>query len=263
MKKITKILICLLMCLLLTGCFSKVYTRTSENDLDVCNNCNEVNDIDTLVDNIQIMNEKVNAINGTYLLTNTKDTYKISFDIITKDKRLNWDLKAETTLDDKEIKLFLKDGKFYVVYPYNGANIILKDTMENLVIELEVALKELNASYKEDNLENLVLGDKFAGFDFEKMKENASYIKNQDGSYTITLVDDSLTWIYEISSNYLITTTKCNADNFESVLTFSYPKNNSITYPNGLDFFTVNIENVKKILEIDNFAQLIDPSLKD
>lgn len=262
MKKIIKMLACLAICLSFTGCFSKVYTRTGSNQLDNCQTCKEVEDITNLVDNIMIMNKSVNSVNGNYTLVNSKDTYNLSFVAITKEKRAEWDLSAKTVIDNKEIKIYAKDGKFYVVYPNNGANIILKDTMENLLKEAKETLEILEAKYNKENLENLILGDKFAGINFEEIKKSGEYVKNNDGTYTITYIENGATWTYQVSSNYLIEVIKCSDVSFNSTLNLEYPKETSIVYPNGLDFFTVNIQNVKKLLEVESFAQVIDPSLK-
>jgi hypothetical protein len=206
--------------------------------------------------------DTVSAISGTYELINTKQTFNITFDAIVKDKRADWDLYAKTSFDDKEVTIYFKDNKFYVIYPNNGANVIIKDTISNLVIEADDTLDKLNATYNEDNLENLISGDKLAGFNFIGMKESATYVKNDNNTYTISYTENDLNWEYDISSNYLIVETRCNAINFNSTLVFTYPETVSITYPMGLDFLTVNIKDVKNVLEITSFAELIDPSLK-
>lgn len=263
MKKIAKVLSCLAMIFALTGCFSDIYTRTNTNNFTECSECVNPTNITTLVSNVETMMRKVGAINGSYELTNTKDTYKIEFETIVKDKRVDWDLYAKTMYKNKEILIYFKDQKFYIIYPNNGANVIIKDDIVDLVEEAEDTLKKLNATYNEENLEDMLVGDKLTGFNFEGMKESATYVVNSNGTYTITYVENSLEWQYDISSNYLITETRCSANNFNSTLIFNYPSELSITYPMGLDFLTVDIEDVKKLLEIDSFAELIDEDLKE
>ena len=252
------------MCFSLTGCFTSIYTRTATNDLpDVCQECKKVNEIDELVDNIKIMMNKVQVMGGEYLLSNTKHTYEITFEAITKDKKLNWDLYATANYNDKEVNIYFKNSKFYIIYPHNSANVIIKDKLENLVVEVEDTLDNLNATYSKDNLDELVLGSKLSGYHFEAMRENGTFTKNNDGSYLIKFHENELEYEYEITSNYLVKESRCKAINFDSVFTFEYPKEVSITYPMGLDFLTTNIKEVKGVLEIDSFAELLDESLKN
>ena len=262
MKRIGKLFVCLLMCMLFTGCFSNVFIRSSTNSLTVCEECSQPTNIDELIDNIKSMMKKIKGISGSYEITNTKNTYQITFDVITKDKRIDWELYSRTIYDDKAVMIYFKDSKFYVIYQNNGANVIMKDSIVNLVEEVQDTLDKLNATYNKDNLENLVTGDKLEGFNFEGMKENATYVENQDGTYTITYLENGLTWEYDISENYLITKTRCSAINFNSTLVFNYPDSIEITYPMGLDFLTLDIGEVKDILKIESFAELIDESLK-
>ena len=268
MKKVAKILtissLALATCFSSTGCFANVYSRKGDNKIEqTCSDCKPVTDIVSLSDNVEKTMKKVGAIRGTYKITNTKDTYNISFDMVLKDKRENWDLYAKTNFKDKDITIYFKDKKFYLIYPNNGANLIMKDSILNLVEETEKTLDKLNATYTKESLKDMMMGDKLEGFDFEDIKSTGSYVVNSDGTYTITLVKDSLTWEYDISSNFLIKETRCSAENFNSVLKFEYPESLSITYPMGLDFLTVDIEDVKEILEIETLAEIIDEDLKN
>ena len=259
MKKAMKVLICLLMCFSFTGCFSSLYTRSANNDLDeVCKECKNVTNIEILVDNVENSMRQVNAIRGNYQLNNTKGTYDITFDIIAKEKRIDWDLYAKVNYDDKDITLYFKNQKFYIIYPNNGANVIIKDSIKNLFIEAEDSLEKLNATYNKDNLNNLMMGDKLEGFNFQGMKETATYTKNKNDTYTITYKENGLEWQYDISENYLIVETRCKAENFDSTLTFDYPNNLSIVYPMALDFLTIDIDEVKDLLDVDSFAEIID-----
>ena len=148
-----------------------------------------------------------------------------------------------------------------LVNPNNGANVILKDSMTNVIGETKTTLENLNAQYNEENLENLLTGDKFEGFDFEMMKNQGTYV-TKDSVYTITLENNGLTWEYDIDkNNYLIVETRCQGDGFNSVLKLNYPKQLSITYPMGLDFLTMNIEDVKDILKVDSFSELLEPNV--
>ena len=263
MKKITKILTCLAMCFSFSGCFSKVYNRNANNTLTITNEFQTVNDINSLVSNVELMMKKVNGVSGSYTLTNTKDTYVIEFDAITKSKRINWDLSAKTSIDDKEIKMYVKDQKLYLIYPHNGANVILKDDVKDMVVEAKDTLDKLNATYDKENFENIVMGDKLEGLDFSALKEKATYVINDDASYTLTFVDNELVWEYDITTNYLIKEVRCTAINFNSRLVLNYPNQVIVNYPKGLDFLTLDIEDVKSVLEIDSFAQLIDEDLNE
>ena len=113
MKKFMKILTCLAMCFSFTGCFSKVYNRTTTNSLTT-NGLGTVSDINSLITNVESMMKKVNGVSGTYTLTNTKETYVINFNIITKDQRVNWDLSADTKIDGKDVDIYTKDKKMYI-----------------------------------------------------------------------------------------------------------------------------------------------------
>ena len=173
MKKGVKILTCLAMCFSFSGCFSSLYQRSATNNIEtVCSSCKQVDGIETLVENIEKSMNKVNGISGTYDLTNTKSTFHFDFDVVTKDKKINWDLAAKGRQDDTEISLYLKDKKFYIVYPNNGANIILKDDLTKMVKEIEAAFDALNAAYDKDNLKSTVIGDKLEGFGLKEIKEN-------------------------------------------------------------------------------------------
>lgn len=263
MKKIGKISGLLLICLLFTGCFSSVFTRKATNPIEVCKDCVEPENIEELIDNIEFAMNKINAIKGTYELTNTVNTYNIEFDLLTKGKRENWDVYAKSYYNDKAITIYFKDAKFYVIYPNNGANVILKDSLKSLVKETQTTLEKLNATYNKENLENLITGDKMAGFNFEGMKESATYSSNEDGTYAITYNENGLVWEYVIDVNYLIRETRCVGATFHSILKFEYPKTLDITYPMGLDFLTLDIDEVKDILKVDSFAQVLDENLKD
>ena len=249
------------MTLSLTGCMSSLYTRTASNDFSDTSKCNQVTDINTLVDNVELMMDKTNALTGTYKLDNGKQVYNIEFNAITNKKRIDWDLYAKAKLKDKEVTVYLKNQKLYVIYPNNGANVILKDSMENVVKEASTTLENLDAQYNKEKLESYLTGDKFEGFDFGMMREKGSYVL-KDNVYTITLEHNGLTWEYDISTtSYLIKETRCSADYFDSVLKFSYPKELSITYPMGLDFLTMNIEDVKDILNVNSFSELLQPDI--
>lgn len=264
MKKVTKILACLAMCFSFTGCFASIYTRKGGNDIEsVCSNCLNVDNIKSLSTNVQNVMRKVNALEGSYTLTNTKDTYNLTFDILVKEKREDWDLYAQTYFKEKNITVYLKDEKFYVIYPNNGANIIMKDTLDNVSEEIRKTLDKLNASYDRENLEDILTGDRLEGFDFETIEKNGTYVKHQDGTYTITFNKEDTEWQYDIASNYLITQVRGKADNYTSSLSFTYPENLSITYPMGLDFLTVNVEEIKEILDVETLAEIIDEDLKE
>ena len=263
MKKIIKVLTCFAMCFSFTGCFSSLYSRNTTNNIEsTCNSCKEVNNIDALVDNLEYMMNKVNAVKGTYSLTNTKQTFNVNFEAITREEKVDWDLHATTNINDKDVTLYLKDEKFYVIYPNNGANVILKDNITDLVKEAEDTLDKLNATYQKDNLHNIMLGDKLEGFVFDDYREKATYTSNSNGTYTMYFGDSSLEWEFDITSNFLISEARCEARNFTSVLKITYPQDLTINYPMGLDFLTVDIADVKKILEIESFAELIDEDLK-
>ena len=79
----------------------------------------------------------------------------------------------------------------------------------------------------------------------------------------VTYFKDDVEWNYYITSNFLISKITSRASNFTSSLTLEYPKTITIEYPNGLDFITLDIDDAKKLLEVDNFAHLIDPDLKE
>ena len=133
--------------------------------------------------------------------------------------------------------------------------------MKNVLEEAETTLENLNAQYNKDKLEQYLTGDKLEGFDFNNMKEKGSYTLNE-GVYTISLEHNNLSWEYDIdSSTYLIVETRCSADTFSSVLKFNYPKELTITYPMGLDFLTMNIEDVKEILKVESFSELLQPDI--
>lgn len=261
MKKIIKISLCLLMMLTLGGCFNKMYKRTAQNDI-VCQGCKQVTDINSLLDNVEKTMNSVDGAKLDYTLTNTKKTFKTSVYLISNGNRENWDVSASVTFDDTYMNVYLKDGKIYIVYPHNGANIVLKDKLENVVDETRVTLDSLNASYDSENLDEFLLGDKLAGFEFDKIKENATYLKNSDGSYRVEFSLDGLNWEMDITKDYLFKEIRCNAENFESVLTFEYPNEVTIDYPMGLDFITLNIEETKEVLKVDSFAEVFDEDLK-
>ena len=263
MKKIAKVLTSLMMCFSVSGCVSNMYSRSASNNIEsVCSECANVESIESLIDNIEIMMNKVKGVSGNYTLTNTKTTYDVEFDIITKDKRLNWDLSAKISYNDKDVKLYLKDGKFYVVYPNNGANVILKDSLTTMVKEIEETLDTLDATYDKENLNEVITGDKLEGFNFDKLKTEGTYVKNSDGSYIVTYANDGVEWQYVVTSNYLVKEVRSEAANFTSVLNIEYPKSVGIEYLNGLDFLTLDIDDAKSLLGVDNFAYLIDPDLE-
>ena len=263
MKKSIKILTCLAMCFSFSGCFSSVYQRKATNNIEtVCSSCKRVNDIESLVENVEKVMNNVSGISGTYDLANTKSTFHFDFDIVTKDKKIDWDLAARGRQDDTEISLYLKDKKFYAVYPNNGANIILKDDLTKMVKEIEKTFDALNATYDRDNFKATVIGDKLEGFGLEELKKKGTYQVNSDGSYTISYDNGDVLWKYEITKNFLIEKVTSSAENFDSTLFIEYPKEVTIQYPNGLDFLTLNIEDVKKLLEVDNLAHIVDPDLK-
>lgn len=239
-----------------------MYSRSATNSLNVCENCKTVDGASTLVDNIEKAMNNVNAVKGSYVLKNTKKTYEFTFDIITKDKKINWDVAARGSFDSKEVSFYLKDKKFYIVYPNNGANIILKDDLTKMVKEIDETLDIMDASYNKKELESIITGSKLSGIDFETIKEHASYQVNSDKTYTVTHTSGTTKFEYIITSNFLIKSMIVTADNFTSTLNLEYPENVKIEYPNGLDFLTLNIEDTKKLLEVDNFAQVIDPDLK-
>ena len=264
MKKGLKILTVLALCFSFTGCFSDMYTRIGKNDMaSICTDCSQVTDINKLIDNIEYSMNKMGALEGTYYLTNTQNSYEIHFDCIAKEKRVDWDVYAKTAFDGKEVTLYIKDQNIYVVYPNNGANIIIKDKLMDVIDEFEEALDQLNASYDKNNFEEMLTGEKIAGFNFELMREIASYVANKDGTYTIIFEENGKNWELYVSANFMITEVRCEAINFTSKLQFTYPDRLEITYPMGLDFLTVDIHDVKNILEVDSLAELIDPSLKE
>lgn len=268
MKKIAKVitlsLIGIATCFSFTGCFSTLYTREGKNTIkDTCEDCVAVTNIENLVDNVENTMKKVGAVKGTYSLTNTKDTYEVTFDIVIKEKRKDWDLYAITYYKEKDITIYFKDKKFYIIYPNNGANLIMKDSLENLVAETEKSLEKLNATYDKENLSNMMLGDKLEGFEFDLIREKGTYVDNKNGTYTLKFTKNDLEWEYDVASNYLIKEIRCEAVNFNSTMKIEYPENLSITYPMGLDFLTVDIEEVKEILEIKTFAEIIDEDLKE
>lgn len=261
MNKICKAFLTVCMSFSLTGCFSALYTKTAANDFSDKSACVEVNDIDNLVDNVENMMYKTNALTGTYRLYTSKQNYSLEFNAITNEKRVDWYLYAKTTMQGKQVSVYLKDQKMYVIYPNNGANVILKDSMENIVKEAKTTLENLNAQYNKEKLENYLLGGKLEGFDFDMMKDIGTFEKKAD-KYTITLTHNNLTWEYDVTlDTFLIVETRCSGEGFNSVLNFNYPKEISITYPMGLDFLTMNIEDVKEILKIDSFSELLQPNV--
>lgn len=240
-----------------------MYSRSATNNIEsVCSSCKQVNNIGDLLDNVEKVMNKVNGITGTYKLTNTKTTFSFNFNIVTKEKRENWDLSASGSYDNTKVDLYLKDKKFYIVYPNNGAKVILKDNLSTMVKEIELSLDALNATYEKDKLESNILGDKLAGFEFAKLKESSTYVLQENGGYKVTFIKGDVEWNYYITSNFLINKVTSSADNFTSELALEYPKSVSIEYPNGLDFLTLDAQDAKKLLEVDNFAYIIDPDLK-
>lgn len=263
MKKVVKVLCCVALCFSFCGCFTKLYTRDIVNGIE-CENCKSVTDIASLTYNVENVMNSVDAVKIDYTLTNTKKTFNIYFEAITKEKRIDWDLYAKTNIDGKDILFYFKDTKFYFIYPNNGANVILKDDITTLVAEAELTLDELNATYNKNNLENMFTGDKLSGFDFEAIREKGTYVTNKDGTYTINFVgEDGLKWQIDISSDYLVSEIRCKAINFNSTMTFDYPDNLSITYPMGLDFLTLDIKEAKDVLKVDSFAEVFDEDLKE
>jgi len=261
MNKIFKAISTIFMGVALSGCTSSLYTRNAVNDFSDMSGVKSVTDIDSLTDNVMLMMNKTNALTGTYTLDTGEQLYEIEFNAITNSKRINWDLYAKAKVDDTNISIYLKNQKLYMIYPNNGANVILKDSMQNVVDEAEVTLENLNAQYNKDKLEQYLTGDKLEGFDFNNMKEKGSYVLN-DGIYTISLEHNNLFWEYDIdASTYLIVETRCSADTFDSVLKFNFPRELTITYPMGLDFLTMNIEDVKEVLKIDSFSELLQPDV--
>lgn len=262
MNKFVKTLVCMGMSLSLMGCsINNIYSRSATNQIEsVCSSCNQVDDISSLVGNVEKVMSTVQALKGSYKLVNTKETFEFTFDIITKDKKVNWELSADGKYGDNKVQFYARDKKFYIVYPYNGANVILKDDIQDMVKEIEDTLDDLNATYDKENLADNITGDKLAGFDFQGMKEKGSYVLN-NGIYTISYVSDGVNWEIDVSSNFLIKEIRANADNFTSRASLEYPKNLTITYPNGLDFITLDIEDAKNLLEIDSFSELVNPNL--
>jgi hypothetical protein len=207
MKKITKVfslgILALVTCFASTGCFASLYTRKGENKIEqACTDCKPVTDIFSLVENIEIMMKKVGVIKGNYKLTNTKGTYDISFEAVLANKRENWDVHAKTTYNDKNIEFYTKNKKFYLIYPNNGANLIMKDSLDNLVVETKSTLDNLNVTYDKENLKDLIMGDKLEGFDFEIIKTNASFVQNEDSTYSIRYLKDSLVCEYVVTNNF-------------------------------------------------------------
>ena len=261
MNKFFKVLTTAFMAFSLSGCMSTLYSKSATNNFNDTSKTVTVETIDNLVDNVSLMTNKTNALTGTYQLTTNTETYKIEFNAITPQKRIDWNLYAKASVKGKVVSVYLKEGKLYVIYPNNGANVILKDSMTNVIKEAETTLRNLKAQYNEENLENLLIGDKLEGFDFEMMKEKATYEVKTD-KYVITLENAGLVWEYDVDpSTYLIKETRCKGEGFNSVLKFSYPKELTITYPMGLDFLTMNIEDVKKVLEVDSFSELLKPNV--
>ena len=262
MHKLFKTLMCVGMSLALMGCsINNIYSRSATNQIEsVCSNCKQVTNVSSLMENVEQVMGKVQAIKGNYELINTKETFEFSYSVITKDKKVNWELSADLKYGDTMIQFYARDKKFYVVYPYNGANVILKDDIQDMVVELEDTLDNLNATYDKDNLSEVVTGDKLAGLDFTLIKENGSY-EFENGVYVITYVSNGVVWELDISSNFLIKEIRSSASNFTSKAKFEYPETLTITYPNGLDFITLDIADAKNLLEIESFAQLIDPNL--
>ena len=263
MKKIFKAITCAAMCLSLSGCLSEVYHRSAENNIEeVCSDCAVVANTETLVSNVEKVMRRVGGIRADYTLTNTKSTYNLAFDLILKDEKINWEGAAVANYGDIEVSLYMKDKKLYVVYPHNGANVILKDEMVKTVEELDLTLDTLNVQYDKELLEEIVIGDKFAGFGFDRLSQGATYVENENNTYTIFYRSGGIDWEYDISSNFLITEIRSSANNFTSKLVVEYPEKLTIEYPNGLDVLTLNIEDAKRLLEIDNFANLLDPDTK-
>ena len=229
MKKLFKVLGCLVLCLIFGGCFNKMYTRTATNEI-TCKNCTQVTNVVSLLDNVEKTMNNVSGISFEYVLTNTKKTFTFNADMITNGKRVNWDFKGSVKYDDISLDMYLKDKKLYVVYPHNGANIVMKDSMENFVIEAKESLELLNATYDKENFEEFMLGDKLSGLHFDILKEKATYVKNGDGSYLLRYNEEDVSWEMDITPNYLIKEIRNSASNFNSRMVFSYPKELKIEY---------------------------------
>ena len=263
MKKSLKVISCLVLCFSLTGCMSNAYKRSAENNIaSVCTSCKNVETIDDLVDNVVLQMNTVNAIKGTYSLTNTKNTYSASFEMITKENRAEWDVYAKANMNDKDVTIYAKNGKLYITYPKNGANLVIKDTYENFLTEMLDSMDKLKATYDKEDFKKLFTGKKLDGLKFDYIRENGSYVKLPDNSYKVTFIENDLEKEYLVTSNFLLKEYKCTGANFSYTIAVEYPSEVTINYPMGLDFLTNNISSVKKVLDVDSFAELIDESLK-
>ena len=133
------------MSLSLMGCaVNNIYSRNATNQIEsVCSNCKQVDGVLPLIENVEKVMNTVQAVKGNYELVNTKETFEFAFDIITKDKKLNWELFADGKYGDQKLQFYARDKKFYIVYPYNGANVILKDDLQDMIVEIEDTLDEL------------------------------------------------------------------------------------------------------------------------
>ena len=69
-----------------------------------------------MIDNRKKMMNKTKALTGTYTLTTNKQIYNLEFNAITNEKRIDWNLYAKTTIQDKAISVYLKEQKLYIIY---------------------------------------------------------------------------------------------------------------------------------------------------
>lgn len=240
MKKVFRIFLLFVTVFVMAGCSNSI------------NSSNFVN-----IDYVEVKDKKDVIYNLTHSLKNISG---VSFSgIITiKGEKHEFDGKviSRGTIESSVINInyknnsfYIKDGNVYINYNHAGANIVIKDTLNNFVEETIVSLENKGVKCNKESIYDIVKNKTIDDINLSKL---INFVEISNGEYNFKYKN------LNVSLNEYFLPENVSYENKDIIVSalLSYERV-SISVPVGYNLFTLSIGDIKQLLKVENISDLI------
>jgi hypothetical protein len=233
MKKVISLLLFFVCLIGVYGCNKKVY-NDGINSVELIKSESK----EDVVKNIKNVLDKVEGFNFSGYLKYKDKIYNISGKVVLGETIG----KSIIVINYNSINIYLYNEEIYISYIYKNTNNIIKDGLENFIYEIPYI------NNKESTID-FIRNKRIKDINYSDI---TSYLTKEQDGYVIDLKGLKL----NVDNRFLINKLIYSNEDFNVELSFTYDAV-SINVPIGYSLINLDINQIKKIMKINNIFDLI------
>lgn len=240
MKRMFRSFLLFLAVFAMAGCSNSIESR---NDMNI--NYIDVNGSKDVIYNLKNSLSEIKSFSFKAWITKNDEKYEVEGNVISNGTIEN----SIININYKDGSLLIKDKNVYVSYKYKGYDIVVKDSLDNFIEEIIVSLEKNGVKCDRGEIYDVIRSKKIEDVSLNELDK---FIVISEGSYKFIYDDLKIS----LNEQFVPEQLSFKKDDIEIKAMFSYDTV-SINVPVKYDLFTLNLNDIKNLMKIENISDLI------